>query len=226
MKAILFHTAATAIMAYGYLSLKQLPVDKFINTQKGGHSQFLTIIGLWLACANMTLGLASDFLPSVTLIRKAKRLVLMVALPIATIVTTVYWTLLIFWTEMILAARPIPIDSPEPDELVPSFADPAIVRIPLKTDLAMHAVPAVALLIDFFLIERKYTRRQAIWGGTAMTVLACSVYAPWIEYCSEFNGSFPYPFLTGNPFDVRVMIYVGLSTFALVTFWILNALHL
>lgn len=90
---------------------------------------------------------------------------------------------------MILAARPIPIDSPEPDELVPSFADPAIVRIPLKTDLAMHAVPAVALLIDFFLIERKYTRRQAIWGGTAMTVLACSVYAPWIEYCSEFNGS-------------------------------------
>lgn len=45
MKAVLLHTVATAIMAYGYLNLKQLPVDKFINTQKGGHSQFLTIIG-------------------------------------------------------------------------------------------------------------------------------------------------------------------------------------
>lgn len=85
MKAVtvLFHTAATGIMAYGYLSLKHLPVDKFINTQKGGHSQFLTIIGcvqthrgedspahyrrsLWLACANMTLGLALDVLPTVT----------------------------------------------------------------------------------------------------------------------------------------------------------------
>lgn len=85
IKAILFHTAATAIMAYGYLNLKQLPVDKFINTQKGGHSQFLTIIGcvslkqsrkgdsligvqiqsLWMACANMTLGLVSDLLPTV-----------------------------------------------------------------------------------------------------------------------------------------------------------------
>ena len=83
MKAALFHTVATAVMAYGYLNLKQLPVDKFINTQKGGHSQFLTIIGcvhlhqmghnpahcsqsLWLACANMTLGLVADLLPTAT----------------------------------------------------------------------------------------------------------------------------------------------------------------
>ncbi|KAI0736998.1 FAR-17a/AIG1-like protein [Fomitopsis betulina] len=223
IKAILFHTAATAIMAYGYLNLKQLPVDKFINTQKGGHSQFLTIIGLWMACANMTLGLVSDLLPTVAFFRKSKRLVLMIALPIATIVTTVYWTLLIFWTEMILAARPIAGDSS--GALEPSSSELAILRIPLKTDLALHAVPAISLLVDFFFVERRYSHRQAVWGGIAMTVLACSTYAPWIEYCSKFNGSFPYPFLTDSPFDIRVMIYVGLSTFALVTFWVLNALH-
>lgn len=90
---------------------------------------------------------------------------------------------------MILAARPIPVDSPDPDELVPSFSEPTIMRIPLKTDLALHAVPAISLLLDFFFVERKYSRRQAVWGGIAMTVLACSAYAPWIEYCSKFNGS-------------------------------------
>ena len=88
---------------------------------------------------------------------------------------------------MILAARPIPVDSP--DELVPSFSEPTIMRIPLKVDLALHALPAISLLIDFFFIERKYSRRQAVWGGIAMTVLACSAYAPWIEYCATFNGS-------------------------------------
>jgi len=225
MKAIFFHTTAAAVMAYGYYSLKQMPVDKFISTQKGGHSQFLTIIGLWLAFTAMTLGLASELSPTMTVFRKIKRLVLMVALPISTIVTTVYWGLLIFWPEMILAARPLPIEFPTPDELVPSFSEPTILRIPLKIDLALHAIPAISLILDFFFVERKYTRGQAVYGGIIMTVLACLSYAPWIEHCAKFNGSFPYPFLTENPFDIRVMIYAGLSTFALVTFWIMNALH-
>ncbi|KZT68198.1 hypothetical protein DAEQUDRAFT_751434 [Daedalea quercina L-15889] len=225
MRRIFLHTVAAAIMAYGFASLKYMPVDQFISSQKGGHSQFLTIIGLWLAIMTMTLGVASDLFPTITVFRKIKRLVLMVALPISTIVTTVYWTLLIFWTEMILAARPIPIKSPSPDELVPSFSEPTILRIPLKIDLALHAVPAISLLAEFFFVERKYSRGQAVYGGILMTALACSSYAPWIEYCAKSNGSFPYPFLTDAPFDVRVMIYVGLSTFALVTFWIMNSLH-
>ncbi|KAH9842702.1 FAR-17a/AIG1-like protein [Rhodofomes roseus] len=219
------HTKAAAMMAYGWFSLKGLAVDQFISSQKGGHSQFLTIIGLWMAITTMTLGLASDVWPSITMFGKIKRLVLMVALPISTIVTSVYWTLLIFWTEMILAARPLPIDSPNPDELVPSFSEPTIMRIPLRIDLALHAVPAISLLLDFFCFERRYSRGQAIYGGIIMTALACLSYAPWIEHCAKVNGSFPYPFLTESPFDVRVMIYAGLSTFALVFFWIMNALH-
>lgn len=88
---------------------------------------------------------------------------------------------------MILAARPIAGDSS--GALEPSSSELAILRIPLKTDLALHAVPAISLLVDFFFVERRYSHRQAVWGGIAMTVLACSTYAPWIEYCSKFNGS-------------------------------------
>ena len=35
----------------------------------------------------------------------------------------------------------------------------------------------------------------------------------------------PYPFLTQNPFNIRVAIYVGASTFAALAFMAINALH-
>lgn len=44
--AVLLHGSAAAIMAYGYNSLHNLPINGWIETQKGGHFQFLTIQGL------------------------------------------------------------------------------------------------------------------------------------------------------------------------------------
>lgn len=44
-KTVFFHSVAAAVMAYGYSNLRQIPFDIFIRTQKGGHSQYLTIIG-------------------------------------------------------------------------------------------------------------------------------------------------------------------------------------
>lgn len=37
--------------------------------------------------------------------------------------------------------------------------------------------------------------------------------------------SVPYPFLTENPFEIRVGIYAGASVIALGSFWIINAVH-
>ena len=42
--AVLFHGTAAAIMAYGYNSLSSLVMHERIQTQKGGHFQFLTIL--------------------------------------------------------------------------------------------------------------------------------------------------------------------------------------
>ncbi|PCH38129.1 hypothetical protein WOLCODRAFT_136059 [Wolfiporia cocos MD-104 SS10] len=225
MGAVLLHSAAAAIMVHGYRSLRNVPFDAFIRTQKGGHGQFLTIIGLFMAVITMVSGLGSDLFPSLPIFRTVKRTVLMIALPVATVVTTVYWSLIFFAEELIL--RPMAQGKvPQPDESVPSSAGPTqLQRIPLSTDLALHAAPALALLLDFYLIERKYTRAQAIYGGILLTAIAGVLYASWTEYLAQFNGSFPYPFLTENPFDVRVIIYVVLSIFALVTFWFMNALH-
>lgn len=43
--ALFLHSAAAGVMAYGFLSIKTLPVNDWIETQKGGHFQFLTIQG-------------------------------------------------------------------------------------------------------------------------------------------------------------------------------------
>ncbi|CCL99345.1 uncharacterized protein FIBRA_01363 [Fibroporia radiculosa] len=213
-------------MAYGYMNLKKLPFDAFIQSQKGGHGQYLTIIGLGLAFLTMSLGLCSDILPAVSAFKVIKRSIIMVALPIGIIVTPVYWGLFLFFPELIL--QPLP-DSmmPRPDELVPSAASSLdhLQRIPIQVDLALHACPVIALLLDFYLVERKYTRTQAVYGGLSVCAVACILYGSWVEYLAPFNGSFPYPFLTENPFNVRLAIYAGLSSFALVMFWLMNACH-
>lgn len=43
--AVLLHGSSAAIMAYGFNSLSSLQMDTWVNKQKGGHFQFLTVHG-------------------------------------------------------------------------------------------------------------------------------------------------------------------------------------
>lgn len=40
-----FHAAAAGVMGFGYYSVQELPMDRWIRHQYGGHLQFLTIQG-------------------------------------------------------------------------------------------------------------------------------------------------------------------------------------
>lgn len=117
-------------------------------------------------------------------------------------------------------------------------------RIPLRVDLALHAVPSLALLIDFLFLEPKFSKLQVRYGAPLVVSLAAVSYASWVEYCASFNGSckqsllrpcafvphtvvcclVPYPFLE-NPLEIRLGIYAAAATLALVSFWALNTLH-
>lgn len=35
----------------------------------------------------------------------------------------------------------------------------------------------------------------------------------------------PYPFLTDNPFEIRLAIYVGAGMLAFSSFWLINRVH-
>ncbi|KAH9952158.1 FAR-17a/AIG1-like protein [Amylocystis lapponica] len=225
VKAVILHGTAASVMAWGFTKLQQLPADKWIRQQKGGHSQYLTILGLGIAWLTMVFGFGADLLPAVTVFRRIKRTLFMIAMPIAVVVSSIYWGLLLFAPDMIL--QPVNV-SINPDQIsVPSSSDmaPNLWRIPLPVDLALHASPVISLVVDFFFFEVKYSRREAVSGGFAVCNIAGLVYGSWVEWLATYNGFFPYPFLTENTPAVRIGIYTVVSYVALFTFWALNALH-
>ncbi|KAL4253887.1 hypothetical protein ABKN59_004196 [Abortiporus biennis] len=218
-RPFLLHTVAFASMAYGWFGLGALQVSEWIETQKGGHLQFLTIQGLAFAAITMTLSIVKDLIPGLPLVNKLKRITFLIALPLAVVISTIYWTLLLLFPHHILREEG---PTSEPSS---SSAASQLARIPISIDLALHAVPALSLLIDFFLFEKKYKKSTAIYGALTMAAAYAVGYGLWVEECAKANGIFPYPFLTVNPLNVRIGIYAGAAMLAFVSFQTMNNLH-
>jgi hypothetical protein len=118
-------------------------------------------------------------------------------------------------------------------------------RIPVAMDLALHAIPALSLLLDFYIFETKFSSYEVNRRATVIAATWCVWYSAWVEYCASYNGhcelfiysavnhcsntlsgcTVPYPFLTENPFPVRCGIYCGAMVLALGAFRIINSLH-
>ncbi|KAF7322887.1 MFS general substrate transporter [Mycena chlorophos] len=175
-----------------------------------GHMQYLTIQGLAIAWLTMTIATVDDVL-SIPGLRALKRGLFIIAMPLATVVSSIYWTLLLAAPQLILQA--MPTDSQ------------VLMVIPLHIDLCLHAVPAVSLLLDFVLLERRYNRTAIVWVAPAVVLGFTVGYGWWVEHCAKQNGAFPYPFLTVNPLDIRLRIYLGAGLAAYLMLTLLNALH-
>jgi hypothetical protein len=215
---IAIHAGSLFIMVRGFQGLGTLGMHEFIKDQKGGHFQFLTIQGLVLAAAAMASSLALDLAPSLGGLRTAKRLFLMISLPLTFVISSIYWTLILMFPTLIVWAAP-PESSSIPTEIPPEW------RIPLSMDLSLHAVPLIAVALDFILFETKYSKKEQLIVAPIMTIAYSVFYGVWVEYCATFNGRFPYPFLTDNPFDIRLKIYAAVTVIALGAFWGLNKIH-
>ncbi|KAF7295029.1 MFS general substrate transporter [Mycena indigotica] len=205
------HVSAASAMAYGYNSLHSLKINEWISTQYGGHLQFLTIQGLVIAWATMTIGAVEDVFPSIPGVRAVKRGLLMLSTPVATIVSTIYWTLLLAFPHLILQA--MPSESLE------------AVMIPLRIDVCLHLVPCLSLLADFFWFEPKFGRSAMLYTAPFLSLVCTVWYGWWVELCAKHNNTFPYPFLTLSPLDIRIRIYAGAGLVACASFYVLNALH-
>ncbi|OJA14847.1 hypothetical protein AZE42_00811 [Rhizopogon vesiculosus] len=218
-EALLLHGAALSVMTYGFLSLKTLPLNDWIKTQTGGHFQFLTIQGLAAAWLTMAIGIGCDLLPSFTALRTAKRAFLMISLPVEIVLSGVYWSLVLFFPSLILQPQ---MATSEPSS---SSTVPGLLHVPLNVDLSLHVAPVVTLLADFLLFEKKYTKKQVQIGAPLVAFLAGTWYACWVEYCASYNKTFPYPFLTDNPLNIRIGIYASVSFIAWRCFRLVNAIH-
>ena len=109
-------------------------------------------------------------------------------LQLAVVISTIYWTLLFASPNLILRK----------EEALSGSSSPSaskLMRIPMSMDIALHAVPAISLLLDFFLLERKYTPKQAAYGGFIVAAISGFWYAWWVEECAKYNGICEYMFL-------------------------------
>ncbi|QRW00400.1 FAR-17a/AIG1-like protein [Ceratobasidium sp. AG-Ba] len=198
------HATSMSVMAYGFMSLGTIVSDQWIRDQFGGHWQFLTILGLGAAWITMGLSLLGDLFPYARGLNSAKRSLLMISLPVAIVVSSIYWTLMLGFPHLILPPAEV---TGEPTEPSSSSEAPKFYRIPLKMDMALHAAPAISLVLDFYLLERKYTTRQLKRTAPLLAIVTAISYSLWAEYCASINGAFPYPFLTISPPHIRAVIY-------------------
>ncbi|KAI5453096.1 hypothetical protein NCC49_006125 [Naganishia albida] len=221
---IIFHVLSAAIMANGFVALLQLGMTEWINGQVGGHFQFLTIDGLWLTIITCLLGGMGEMLPGVPLLRSLKRAFLSIALPVELTIATIYWGLILLAPGLIVPdMADVSKDTSGP--VTSSSSAPQLLRIPMWIDVCIHGVPAVVLVIDFFVREKKYKPPVSTWGAVVLSAIAGSAYTVWVEYCASYNDRFPYPFLPSDSFGARLAIYVGATGFAYLAFKFLNGLH-
>jgi len=219
MLKIILHGGAAGIIFYAYRNLHQLQVYPLMEKQYGGSWQYLTIQGTYLAGFTMVASLVLDIYPFVDVLKTAKRLLLILTLPLNVVISSVYWSLALFMPAMILqVARD---SSPSLDvEMETLF------YVPLGLDIALHVVPATALLLDFFVFEHKYGPKTTKILAPLLALVYTVGYGWWVEHCgARNNGIFPYPFLTDNPLDTRLWIYGGAGLIAPLSFWMLNSLH-
>ncbi|KXN85483.1 hypothetical protein AN958_11287 [Leucoagaricus sp. SymC.cos] len=219
---IILHAGAASIIFYGYNGLKQLEVYPEMTAQYGGFWQYLTIQGIYLSGLTMVVSLMLDVFPMFGSLRPLKRLLLMFTLPLNVVISSIYWSLVLFLPAMILQkTKALSDDSPSYHAMIEM-----LFYIPLDMDLALHAVPAIALTLDFFLFERRYSHK-AINVLAPLLAFAYTVwYGWWVERCgARNNGMFPYPFLTNNPFHTRLAIYAGAGLIAPLSFRLLNRMH-
>lgn len=98
------------------------------------------------------------------------------------VISVIYWSLLLFMPQFILQSfheEPPLSSTPSPD----------LFGIPLSLDLALHACPALFLLLDFFLFEKKYSKKDVSVSGPTAIVCFSIWYSLWVEYCGKKNST-------------------------------------
>ncbi|KAJ9102343.1 hypothetical protein QFC21_002743 [Naganishia friedmannii] len=235
---VIFHVVSAAVMVNGFKALLQLGMTEWINTQGFkpkssiltfvslylGHFQFLTIDGLWLTIVTCLLGGLGEMLPGVSILRTIKRAFLLIALPVELTISTIYWGLILLAPSLIVPdMASFNNDTTGPPSS--SSEAPQLLRIPTWIDVSIHGVPAIVLVIDFFIREKKYRAPVSTWGAIILSAIAGLAYSIWVEHCAAYNDRFPYPFLPADSFPARIAIYAGATFFAYAAFKLINGLH-
>lgn len=114
------------------------------------------------------------------------------------VISSIYWPLILFFPAAIL--RKAASNSAE------NTMTDTLMYIPLEMDLALHAVPAVALALDFYMFERKYGRKSTVFLAPLVAFAYAIWYGGWVEHCSSRNnGICMWPYTAPVPLSVLIL---------------------
>ncbi|KAA1113275.1 hypothetical protein PGT21_027073 [Puccinia graminis f. sp. tritici] len=216
--ATLFHVAGLAVLVNAF-RLTSEPDSFFMLmfTKMGGRTHFLTMWGLFFATVTFVLNIMMAIFRKNSRLRDLRKLTLAIGLPLESVITTLYWPIIILNPNMMMLSEL---------ELV----------IPLSVDLALHLYPAVLLWIDYLVFSdrfadsssRKITLTKDIHLSILqLTLLLTLAYVSRIELLCYFNSDIPlpYPFLNDVDFPVRVAIYSAAAGLCYMYSSIAESLH-
>lgn len=63
----------------------------------------------------------------------------------------------------------------------------ALFRIPMNLDLTLHALPAISMILDFFVFERSYTDEETAFAVPFTAGMYGIGYGLWVEHCAKHN---------------------------------------
>lgn len=157
----LVHLAGVASFAASFQWLFANPTPT--AEQFGGSFQYLTIIGLALACTSMVLGFLADLTLNEALFN-AKNIVSVCSTPLEVLISILYWGISLIDKRLLF-----------PEEL----------QLPFLPDFGFHAMPAIMLTLDLLLFSPPWTIQ--FQGAVALSTTLAFAYWAWIEYCFVYN---------------------------------------
>lgn len=181
---------------YGIFLILSLPLPPHLIN--GGHWQFLTNLSLVYSLCVFLIGFLAHVSRSEKLF-EVKNNLHPIGLALEAVVACVYWPLRIFFLHLLVA---------EPEKM----------SLPLVTDLCIHLLPVVSLLVDYLIFMPRWTL-TATSALSMCAVLATAYYFLLKKLVDvESGASYPYMFLNTEKESTRIMIFglvafVGFSQF-------------
>ncbi|CAH2355453.1 UPF0641 membrane protein [[Candida] railenensis] len=196
--ALTLNFISLAVCSYGlydsFFSERVLPPQLF----EAGQWQFWTNWSLTVTIAVLALGVVAHATKSQYLFR-LKNNIHPIGLAMETVVTIVYWPLRLFFLALLIKD-----DAPK-------------MELPISTDLSVHLMPVVGLIVDYLAFMPNWTFKRSSAFGVCCIITTS--YWFWLHYIIDLEkgAGFPYEFLNHPSAYFRLTIFalvglIGLSS--------------
>lgn len=188
---------------YGYHEITSIQLPPHL--EDAGHWQFLTNLSLIYSLFVFIVGFIAHITKSHTLFLFKNNLH-PIGLALETIVAGVYWPLRLFFLHLLTK-------------------DPANFNLPLSTDLCIHLMPVVSLLIDYLVFMPRWT----ISSNTALGFVVLLTTFYWFLLDNlidvENGGSYPYEFLNVEKDSQRIFVFAVVAFVAFGQFLVMRRVY-